>query len=236
MCAVHWVSSSPPRQQQQCRFSNSVSFRDLPTCVSSFCLTSFRLGLSHFALHFLAVPVGGVDVPGCLLERAGTVPLCRDSHEAVATPCSESDRAGAPQPVMVTRGRPIASALLDWRESPRSPRRSTLGEMGCEFLLIPALPPQRVRGGRPRPADPGRQPAHLPTHPRHPLQPPRSRPDLAHIAATLTGLLHSGLRGGEVRCLTMPRTPASMLRPLPSQRSDRRRPHPPTAVVIVALT
>ena len=53
----------PPR----CRFSNSGSYRGLLTCVSHVCLTSFHLGLSHFAFHFLAVPVSGFDVPGCFL-------------------------------------------------------------------------------------------------------------------------------------------------------------------------
>jgi hypothetical protein len=50
-----------------CRFSNSDSYRGLLTCVSHVCLTSFHLGLSHFAFHFLAVPVSGFDVPGCFL-------------------------------------------------------------------------------------------------------------------------------------------------------------------------
>ena len=49
-------------------FSNSASYQGLLTCASSVCLTSFHLGLSHFALHFLAVPVSGLDVPGCLLD------------------------------------------------------------------------------------------------------------------------------------------------------------------------
>ena len=53
---------------QACRFSNSVSYRGLLTCVSPVCLTSFHLGLSHFAFHFLAVPVSGFDVPGCFLD------------------------------------------------------------------------------------------------------------------------------------------------------------------------